>query len=99
MNWKLVVLTYGLLFLAELGDKTQISVMSLSAEYRSPWSVFLGASLALITTTLIGAFLGRLVIQYVPVEYVRITAGVLFLGIGALMILRSVSALAHTGIS
>lgn len=85
MNWKLLVSTFGLLFLAELGDKTQLSVISLTAKYRTPWEVFLGASLAMATVTLLGVIFGEALTQIVPAAYLRKGSALLFILIGVLM--------------
>ena len=90
MNWKLITLAFGLLFLAELGDKTQLAVFTLVAQYKDPWSVFLGASVALILVTLLGAFFGHLVTRYVPTVYLQVGAGLLFFGIGAAILWQAI---------
>ncbi len=51
MDLKLMLTTYGLVLLTELGDKTQLATLGFSANSRSPWTVFIGASLALVTTS------------------------------------------------
>ena len=61
MDWRLVLLSFGLLIVAELGDKTQLVVFSLVSQYRAPFPVFLGASLALTVLTLIAAIAGQFV--------------------------------------
>ncbi|MBC7221387.1 TMEM165/GDT1 family protein [Candidatus Bipolaricaulota bacterium] len=91
MDWRLVFSTFGLLFLAELGDKTQLAVFALAARHQTPWSVFLGATLALTTVTLIGAFLGGLIGCYLPTRYVQVGAGVLFILIGIFVIFRALT--------
>jgi putative Ca2+/H+ antiporter (TMEM165/GDT1 family) len=48
MDWKLILSTFGVIFLAELGDKTQLAAVTLSASTRKPLAVFIGASLALV---------------------------------------------------
>lgn len=85
MNWKLLVSTFGLLFLAELGDKTQLSVISLTTKYRTPWEVFVGASLAMATVTLLSVVFGEALIQIIPVAYLRKGSALLFILIGVLM--------------
>lgn len=90
MNWKLVTLAFGLLFLAELGDKTQLAVFTLVAQHKDPWSVFIGASVALILVTLLGAFFGQVVTRYVPTVYLQVGAGLLFFGIGVLVLWRAI---------
>ena len=51
--------TFGTVFVAELGDKTQLATLLLSAQSGSPWLVFLGAALALICSSLVGVLLGQ----------------------------------------
>ena len=89
MDWRLVLSTFGLLFLAELGDKTQLAVFALAARHRAPWSVFLGAALALSCVSLIGAFLGGILGCYLPTKYVQLGAGLLFIGVGIFMIVKA----------
>jgi len=57
--WQVFFSTFGTIFLAELGDKTQVSTLLMSAEFHRPWLVFLGAGLALISTTLVGVLVGQ----------------------------------------
>jgi len=82
MDWRTFLAAFGTLFLAEMGDKTQLAVFSLTAQSRAPLSVFLGASLALVVVTLVGVLLGGLVTQLVPPRYLRLGAGILFLALG-----------------
>jgi Ca2+/H+ antiporter, TMEM165/GDT1 family len=51
--------TFITIFLAEMGDKTQLATLLMSAESQSPWLVFLGAGTALVATSLVGVLLGR----------------------------------------
>ncbi len=90
MDWKLVASAFGLLFLAEMGDKTQLAVFTLSARYENPWSVFIGASLGLAAVTFIGAFFGHLMTRFVPSQYLQVGAGLLFGGIGVAILFRAV---------
>ncbi|MEM9949329.1 MAG: TMEM165/GDT1 family protein, partial [Cyanobacteria bacterium P01_D01_bin.36] len=57
--WPVFLSTFVTIFLAELGDKTQVTTMLMSAESKAPVVVFLGAGLALISTSLIGVLLGQ----------------------------------------
>ncbi|NLW45896.1 MAG: TMEM165/GDT1 family protein [Firmicutes bacterium] len=82
LNWQVFILTFSTLFIAEMGDKTQLAVFTLVAESKQPLSVFLGASLALAVVTLIGVIFGGLVTKLVPPQYLKIGAGFLFVGIG-----------------
>lgn len=92
MDWKLVLTTFGMVFLAELGDKTQLLVFTLSSQHRAPWAVFLGASLALVAVSLVGAFVGGIVGEVVPAKWTQLGAGILFLAVGGLVVLRALTA-------
>lgn len=86
MDWKIFASAFITLFLAELGDKTQLAVITMTSSTESKISVFLGASLALVAVTLIGVLFGGILSQYVPTEYLqKIVAGA-FIVIGALML-------------
>ncbi|MBC7098609.1 TMEM165/GDT1 family protein [Candidatus Bipolaricaulota bacterium] len=81
---------FGLIFLAELGDKTQLAILAMAAD-RSPISVFLGASLALLASTAIAVALGALAKGFLPegaLRWLRYGAGALFIGFGLWTILR-----------
>jgi putative Ca2+/H+ antiporter (TMEM165/GDT1 family) len=82
INWQVFWLAFSTLFIAEMGDKTQLAVFSLTADSQAPFSVFLGAGLALCVVTLIGALFGGMVTRFVPPTYLRLGAGFLFVGIG-----------------
>ena len=87
MDWKIFGTAFLTLFLAELGDKTQLAVITMTASTESKVSVFLGASLALIVVTLLGVLLGGVLSQYVPTEWLQRIVAVAFIVIGALIAL------------
>ena len=87
MNWKMFSAAFVTLLLAELGDKTQLAVITMSAQSRAWVSVFLGGSLALVCVTLIGAVGGELITKVVPVHVLHYVAGGLFIVMGVLTIL------------
>jgi putative Ca2+/H+ antiporter (TMEM165/GDT1 family) len=87
MDWKIFTTAFITLFLAELGDKTQLAVITMTSSTESKISVFLGASLALIAVTLIGVVFGGVLSQYVPTEWLQRSVAVAFIVIGALMLL------------
>ena len=91
MNWKLLLTTFGSIFVAELGDKTQIATMSLAAESRSRLPVFLGAALALIATSALGVAAGDAVSRVVPPHWLRRIAGGVFIVMGVLFVVRAKS--------
>lgn len=90
MDLKLFLMAFGMLFLAELGDKTQLAVFTLVTQYNKPLPIFLGASLALILVTLIGTLFGNLVAKYIPPAYLKLAAGILFVGIGVFVLIEAV---------
>jgi putative Ca2+/H+ antiporter (TMEM165/GDT1 family) len=69
-------------FLAELGDKTQLAALLLSAESGRPVVVFVGASLALICSSLVGVVLGRWLSSVMAPEQLERAAGVLMVALG-----------------
>lgn len=90
MDWKLAAVAFGTLFIAELGDKTQLAVFSLAAENRSPWPVFVGASAALVVVTFLGAFLGGFITKFLPPNTLQLVAGLLFVAIGVFALVEAV---------
>ena len=85
-KWTAFWTTFGALFLAEMGDKTQLAAITLSAEMRSPLSVFLGAALALSLVSLIGVGVGAVLGHYLPENILRKVAAASFIVIGILML-------------
>ena len=85
MDWKVFLTTFGLLFVAELGDKTQLAVITMTAETKKPWGVFVGAIVALAVVTLLGVALGHVVHQWVRPETIRKVAALAFVVIGVVM--------------
>jgi len=81
-----IIYTFFLVFIAELGDKTQIATMLLSAKSNSIMSVFIGSSLALICSSFLGVFAGAYITKYIPPHYIQNSAGVLFIVMGILIL-------------
>jgi len=86
MDWRLFLSTFTLIFFAELGDKTQLAAMASAAGGRSTWSVFAGASAALVFSTLIAVLVGGALQKLVPVPVIKTFAGILFLLFGGLLL-------------
>lgn len=78
--------TFSMITLAEMGDKTQLSAITLAAKYDSPYLVFAGAILALAVVSLIGIFLGKKLREIVPLPKIKLGAGVLFILFGVLFL-------------
>ncbi len=87
MELKLLGSTFLLLFVAELGDKTQLAVITLTANSNKPITIFVGAVLALALVTLLGVVLGGVITRVVPIEWVSKGAAVAVIAIGVLMLL------------
>ena len=82
-SWGAVFLsTATTVFLAELGDKTQLAALLLSAESGRPGVVFVGASLALICSSLVGVLLGRWLSRVMAPEQLERAAGLLMVALG-----------------
>lgn len=86
MDWKLLASTFALIFLAELGDKTQLATLSLAASGKSRLVVFVAASAALIATSAIAVVAGEAIARLVPEAWIRRAAGVGFLVLGVLFL-------------
>ena len=85
MDWKLFFSTFGIIFLAELGDKTQLSAMTMTANSKKPLIVFLSASSALLFSTFLGVLFGDVLFRIVPEFYIRKMAALVFVIMGILL--------------
>lgn len=86
MDFRVLLTTFGIIFLAEMGDKTQLAAMTMSAQTKKPWAVFIGSSLALTAVSALGVVVGSVIGEYVPLEWVKRGAAVAFIIIGILML-------------
>ena len=87
MDWKLIASTFGIIFLAELGDKTQLAALTLSASTRQPVAVFIGATLGLAAVSAIGVAVGAGLSEAIPMQIVRKVSAAAFVIIGLAMLL------------
>jgi putative Ca2+/H+ antiporter (TMEM165/GDT1 family) len=85
MDWKIFITTMGTIFLAELGDKTQLAAILMTSKTGRPSSVFLGAIVALSLVTLIGVVFGEGLISIIPHDVLKKGAALAFILIGVLM--------------
>ena len=85
MDWKVLLTTFGVLFLAELGDKTQLAVITMTTQTTKPLGVFLGAIAALSVVTLLGVIFLHLIHQRVPTDILRKVEASVFIVIGLVM--------------
>jgi putative Ca2+/H+ antiporter (TMEM165/GDT1 family) len=83
MDWKLVSTTFVAVFIAELGDKTQLATLSFASGGSSRLSVLLGSASALVASSVIAVFAGEALSRVVSPRALQRAAGVLFVVIGA----------------
>ena len=88
MDLSLLISTFLTVFLAELGDKTQLATVALSGTSDRPLAVFLGSSSALVLASLLGAIAGGSIASLIPTEWLQLVAAVGFLIIGSQLLLR-----------
>ncbi len=86
MDWKLFVSTFAAIFVAEIGDKTQLATLSFAAAGRSRWVVFCGSAMALVATSAIAVVAGEALSRAIPPIWMRRGAGVLFLILGVVFL-------------
>jgi putative Ca2+/H+ antiporter (TMEM165/GDT1 family) len=91
LDLKAFAVTFGLVFLAELGDKTQLTTMVLAARTRAPLLIFIAAGLALVLSSLIGVVFGDALTRVIPLRYIQKGAGIAFVLIGGLLLLSRAS--------
>ncbi len=83
MDWKIFATIFGAVFIAELGDKTQLATMLFASDKDvSKLTVFFAASFALIVATAIGVLAGSLLSEYINEKYLHYIAGAGFIAIG-----------------
>ncbi|PSB19353.1 UPF0016 domain-containing protein [Phormidesmis priestleyi ULC007] len=84
--WKVFGSTFVTIFLAELGDKTQVATLLMSAQSQNPWVVFAGAASALVATSLVGVLVGRWLSTRLSLKTLERATGMLLLVISALLV-------------
>lgn len=87
MDWRVFLTTFGVIFLAEMGDKTQLAAMTMAGQSKKPWAVFIGASLALVCVSAIGVMVGGALGHYLPIIWIKRAAAVAFIVIGVLILI------------
>ncbi|NUS74345.1 MAG: TMEM165/GDT1 family protein [Corynebacteriales bacterium] len=88
--WRIALISFGILFLAEFGDGSQLAAAGLSARYGAPLSVFLGAWLAEMAVCTLAALAGRALLRVVPVKWVQRIAAVIFTTFAVLAVVEIV---------
>ena len=92
MDWKVFLTIFAAVFVAELGDKTQLATMLFAADKEvSKLTVFLASSLALVVAAAIGVLAGSLLSTFISEKTLSIIAGVGFISIGAYILFQAAS--------
>ncbi len=86
MNWKILIGTFVTIFLAELGDKTQIAAIMMSSDTKRPFSVYFGAMLAFGIITLLAVFVGIGITRFLPMHVIKNLSAAAFIIIGILIL-------------
>ena len=89
MILSLLLSTFLTIFVAELGDKTQLATLTMSGTSKKPLAVFLGSSTALVFASLIGALAGGSISNFVPEIILKSIASLTFFIIGIRLFLNS----------
>lgn len=85
-SWAVFASTFFTIFLAEIGDKTQLTTLLMAAQSHAPWVVFAGAGSALVLTSLLGVLLGRWLACRIAPKTLETSAGVTLLLIAATLV-------------
>ena len=88
MDWKLFASTFAAIFVAELGDKTQLAALSLSAGSQSKWLIFAASALALVASSAIAVAAGEGLSRVASPLFLRRAAGAIFIVMGVLFLVR-----------
>ena len=90
MDWKIFLTIFVSVFIAELGDKTQLATMLFAADKEvSKYTVFFAASAALIVATAVGVLAGSFLSEYINEKYLHYIAGVGFIAIGVFTLYKA----------
>ena len=82
----IIITSFSTIFLAELGDKTQIATLMLSAQSGEPLIIFIGAAIALITTSLLGVLIGQWIANNLPRQRFTLVSGIIMLSLGTYLV-------------
>jgi putative Ca2+/H+ antiporter (TMEM165/GDT1 family) len=88
MDLKILASTFAVVFLAELGDKTQLATLALASSGRSKVSVLIGAAAALVLTTVLAVLVGEALGRAIPAVWLRRGSGALMVVLGGLLLVR-----------
>jgi Ca2+/H+ antiporter, TMEM165/GDT1 family len=83
---KIIISTFFIVFIAELGDKTQLATMLISSQSNSKVAVLIGSSVALVCSSILGVLVGSVLNKYVPPNILQFASAIAFIFIGALLL-------------
>jgi putative Ca2+/H+ antiporter (TMEM165/GDT1 family) len=86
MNWKVFFITFATIFLAEIFDKTELAIFSLSMKEEDKMAVFMGAMFAFFIATLLAVILGGFLSRFIEPKIIRYVSAFIFLAIGLFII-------------
>tara|TARA_B100000965_G_scaffold370771_1_gene359155 strand:+ start:224 stop:571 length:348 start_codon:yes stop_codon:yes gene_type:complete len=84
----ILITSFSTIFLAELGDKTQLATLMLSAQSGRPLIIFTGAALALISTSLLGVLIGQWIANNLPRQRFTVISGLIMLSLGIYLVIQ-----------
>ena len=84
--FSILITSFSTIFLAELGDKTQLATLMLSAQSGRPLIIFTGAALALISTSLLGVLIGQWIANNLPRQKFTVISGIIMLSLGIYLV-------------
>ncbi len=87
--FSILITSFSTIFLAELGDKTQLATLMLSAQSNRPLIIFTGAALALITTSLLGVLIGQWIANNLPRQNFTVVSGIIMLSLGIYLVMQA----------
>ena len=86
MDWKILIATFSTIFLAELGDKTQIAAIIMTSKTNKPLTVFIGSMIAFAVITIIGVAFGGVITKVIPINIIKMSSAVAFISVGVLIL-------------
>jgi len=86
VHWKIIITTFITIFLAELGDKTQIASILMSSKTDKPLLVFIGTMFAFALVTILGVTIGSVLAKMLPLNYIKMGAAITFIIVGVLIL-------------
>ncbi|MFX1521838.1 MAG: TMEM165/GDT1 family protein, partial [Promethearchaeota archaeon] len=89
MSIDVFLVSFFLLIISELGDKTQLAIIILTAKSRKPIIVFVAAMTGFILINGVGVLIGQVIVQFIPYLFIRFATGIIFIIFGALLLIKS----------